>query len=232
MTANATRLLPSILSADFNRLGEEIAAAEAAGADAIHIDVMDGQFVPNISLGLPIVAAARRATRLPLDVHLMIDRPERYVAEFVRAGATWVTVHVECAPNLDRTLQLVREHGARVGIALNPGTPPAALDEVLPDADLVLVMTVNPGFGGQRFLDRQVAKVAKIRHALDRVNQRALLAVDGGITVHNVATAMTAGADSVVAGTAVFGAGQPVAQAVAQLRAAMAQGLAERPGIL
>lgn len=226
------RLSPSLLAADFNRLGEEIAAVEAAGASAIHIDVMDGHFVPNISLGLPIVAAARRATRLPLDVHLMIDRPERYLEAFIGAGADWLTVHIEGAPHIDRTLEQIREGGGLAGIALNPGTPVAALEEVLARIDLVLVMSVNPGFGGQQFIARQRGKISAVRAALDRVNPHAVLSIDGGITVDNVASVVTAGADTVVAGSAVFGAGQPVAEAVSNLLVAMARGVAARPGIL
>lgn len=226
------RLSPSLLAADFTRLGEEIAAVEAAGVDAIHIDVMDGHFVPNISLGLPVVAAARRATRLPLDVHLMIDRPERFVAEFVYAGADWLTVHVEGAANIDRTLEQIREAGALAGVAVNPGTPVSALEEALTRVDFVLVMTVNPGFGGQRFIERQLVKVANTRAAIDRLNSRATLAVDGGITADNVGAAVTAGADTIVAGSAVFGTGLPAAAAVAELRAAMSRGYAARPGIL
>lgn len=231
-SSGQTRLSPSLLAADFTRLGEEIAAVEAAGADAIHIDVMDGQFVPNISLGLPVVAAARRATRLPLDVHLMIDRPERFVAEFAGAGADWLTVHVEGAPNLDRTLEQIGEVGALAGVAVNPGTPVSALDEVLARVDFVLVMTVNPGFGGQRFIERQLAKIAHTRAAIERLNARATLAVDGGITLDNVGAVVTAGADTIVAGSAIFGTGQPAGKMVADLRAAMSRGFAARPGIL
>lgn len=231
-TDGQARLSPSLLAADFTRLGEEIAAVEAAGVDAIHIDVMDGHFVPNISLGLPIVAAARRATRLPLDVHLMIDRPERYLEEFINAGAGWITVHVEGAPNLDRTLERIHELGALAGVAVNPGTPVTALEEALARVDFVLVMTVNPGFGGQRFIERQLVKVAHTRAAIERLNPRATLAVDGGITRDNVGAVVTAGAGTIVAGSAVFGTGQPAGTAVAGLRAAMSRGFAARPGIL
>ncbi|MGN6362232.1 MAG: ribulose-phosphate 3-epimerase, partial [Thermomicrobiales bacterium] len=161
------RLAPSILAADFARLGEQIAAAEAAGADAIHVDVMDGLFVPNLGIGLPILAAVRRVTALPLDVHLMIERPERYLEEFVAAGADWITVHVEGGTHLHRTLTQIRQLGARPGVTLNPATPAAALSEVLGLVDLVLVMSVNPGFGGQHFIESQLAKIATLRALLD-----------------------------------------------------------------
>jgi ribulose-phosphate 3-epimerase len=224
------RLAPSILAADFTRLGDQIAAAEAAGADAIHFDVMDGHFVPNISIGLPVLAAVRRATRLPIDVHLMIDRPERYLDDFVRAGADWLTVHAEGAIHLHRTLGAIRALGARPGVTLNPGTPPDTLSEVLPLVDLVLVMTVNPGFGGQAFIEGQIAKIAALRAALDAVNPGAILSVDGGVGPENVARVVTAGADQVVAGSAVFNDRETVAEAVAALRAAMAEGAARRAG--
>lgn len=221
-------LSPSILAADFTRLGEQIAATEAAGAVAIHIDVMDGHFVPNLSLGLPIVAAARRATTLPLDVHLMIDRPERYLAEFVAAGANWLTVHVEGGTHLDRTLTRIRELGALAGVTLNPATPAAALDEVLPIVDLVLVMTVNPGFGGQRFIERQLAKLATLRATLDARGYPAVLSADGGINAENVASVVAAGANLIVAGSAVFNDRHGVDEAVDALRAGMARGVAAR----
>ena len=218
------RLAPSILSADFLRLGEEIAAAEAAGADVIHFDVMDGLFVPNISIGLPILAAARRATGLPIDVHLMIERPERYLEAFVEAGADWLTIHVEGAIHLHRTLSQIRELGAKAGVTLNPGTPAAALDEVLPIVDLALVMSVNPGFGGQAFIESQLAKITALRATLDRVNPGAILAVDGGVHAENVARVIAAGADQVIAGSAVFNEQQTVDEAVAALRAGMTAG--------
>jgi ribulose-phosphate 3-epimerase len=226
--ATAVRLSPSILAADFTRLGEQIAAAEAAGADAIHVDIMDGIFVPNISIGLPVVAAVRRATRLPLDVHLMIDRPERYLAEFVEAGASWLTVHVEGALHLHRTLTQIRALGARVGVTLNPATPPGALVEVLPLVDIVLVMTVNPGFGGQEFIESQLAKIAALRAMLDGGDYQAALSADGGIGPENVAQVIAAGADTIVAGSAIFNEHESVAAAVAAMRGAMAAGAAQR----
>lgn len=224
------RLAPSILSADFARLGEQIAEAEAAGADAIHFDVMDGNFVPNISIGLPVLAAVRRITRLPIDVHLMIERPERYLADFVQAGADWLTVHIEGSTHLYRTLTQIRELGAHPGVTLNPGTPPAALAEVLPIVDATLVMTVNPGFGGQAFIEGQLAKIAALRAALDRVNPGARLAVDGGVHAANIAAVVAAGAEQIIAGSAVFNHEQSVAEAIAELRRGIADGLAQRAG--
>jgi ribulose-phosphate 3-epimerase len=214
------RLSASILAADFAHLGAQVAAAEAAGVDAIHIDVMDGLFVPNISIGLPILEAVRRVTRLPLDVHLMIERPERYLAEIVQAGADWVTVHVEGAHHLHRTLTHIRDLGAHPGVTLNPGTPPDALSEVLGMADLVLVMTVNPGFGGQRFIEGQLPKIAALRAALDALGSDAILSVDGGVGPGNAARVVAAGATQLVAGSAIFNDEQSVAEAVRALRAA------------
>ena len=219
------RLAPSILAADFARLGEQIAAAEAAGADAIHVDIMDGIFVPNISIGLPVVAAARRATQLPLDVHLMIDRPERYLADFVEAGASSLTVHVEGALHLYRTLTQIRELGAQAGVVLNPATPPGALAEVLPLVDVVLVMTVNPGFGGQTFIPRSESKVRAVRALLRREGNPAPIEVDGGIDVRTAPGIVAAGADILVAGHAVFGAPDPE-RAIRDLRAAAAAAVA------
>ncbi len=224
----APRLAPSILSADFLQLGAEIAAAEAAGADVIHFDVMDGCFVPNISIGLPVLAAVRRATTLPIDLHLMIAHPERYLDAFVAAGADWVTVHIEEATHINRTLSQIRLLGAHPGITLNPGTPAAFLNEVLPIVDQVLVMSVNPGFGGQSFIESQLAKIANLRATLDQVNPDAILAVDGGIHAENVETVIAAGADQVIAGSAIFNEQQSVAEAVAALRVGMNAGWAIR----
>jgi ribulose-phosphate 3-epimerase len=214
------RLSASILAADFARLGADIAEAEAAGVDALHIDIMDGLFVPNISIGLPVLEAVRRVTRLPLDVHLMIDRPERYLAEIVQAGADWVTVHVEGAHHLHRTLTLIRDLGAHPGVTLNPGTPSGALSEVLGMVDLVLVMTVNPGFGGQRFIEGQLPKIAALRGVLDESGSDAILSVDGGVGAGNAARVVAAGATQLVAGSAIFNDEQSVAEAVAAMRAA------------
>ena len=204
----STRIAPSILSADFTRLGEQIAEAEAGGADWIHVDVMDGHFVPNITIGPLIVEAARRSTRLPLDVHLMIENPDRYLDEFVTAGAAWLTVHQETCPHLQRTVQKIRELGARPGVAVNPSTPVESLVDVLPFVDLILVMTVNPGFGGQRFIEECLAKVARLARQLEsRGLSHVQIEVDGGIDPTTAPRVVAAGASVLVAGSAVFGQG-------------------------
>jgi len=204
---------PSILAADFGRLALEIEAVERAGADWIHVDVMDGRFVPNITLGPPIVKAARAATKLPLDVHLMIVEPERYVADFVKAGANVVSVHVEASPHLHRTLSQIRELGAKAGVVLNPHTPAESIQHVLELCDLILVMSVNPGFGGQSFISDVVAKLAAIRRMLDERGLDAELEIDGGISAKTAGVAAGAGARVLVAGSAVFGANQKGAEA-------------------
>jgi ribulose-phosphate 3-epimerase len=197
-------LAPSILSADFTRLGEELAACEAAGADWIHVDVMDGHFVPNITMGPFIVEACRRVTKLPLDVHLMIEKPERHLEAFARAGASHITVHVEACPHLHRTLQQIKSLGCKAGVALNPGTPAAALDAVVGEADLILVMSVNPGYSGQKFIPATVARVRAIRTQLNALKSSAWLEVDGGIDVDTLPKMKQAGATAFVAATAVF----------------------------
>ncbi len=215
------KLAPSILSADFAVLGEEIARVEAAGADQLHVDVMDGRFVPNITIGPVVVGAIRKRTRLPLDVHLMIVEPERYLGEFVSAGADLVTVHLEACPHLQRTLVQIRELGARAGVALNPATPPDALRYVLDDLDLVLVMSVNPGFGGQTFIPAAYAKIREIRGL---VGARPIeVSVDGGIKLEHVRPLAEHGATTLVAGSAIFGAPDPAA-AVRAMRAAAGRG--------
>ena len=212
------RIAPSILAADFTEIGLAVREAEAAGADLIHIDVMDGQFVPNISIGASVVKAIRQVTTLPLDVHLMIDRPERYLADFVRAGADWVTVHPEATTHLHRTLCRIKELGVQAGVALNPATGEDVLQYLLPELDLILVMTVNPGFGGQKFITGMLPKIRKLRSWLDETQSKAWLSVDGGINVETAAEVIAAGADMVVAGSAIFRYPLGIAQAIADLR--------------
>lgn len=197
-------LAPSILSADFTRLGEQLQTCQAAGADWIHVDVMDGDFVPNITIGPLVVEACKRATHLPLDVHLMISQPERHLEAFARAGADRLTVHVETCPHLHRTLQQIASLGVKPGVTLNPSTPATALQHILPLVDLVLVMTVNPGFGGQRFIPQMLPKIAEIRRMLDALQSPAWLEVDGGISADTLASVRQAGATAFVAGNAVF----------------------------
>jgi len=199
-------IAPSILSADFSRLGEEIRAVERAGADWIHIDVMDGHFVPNITIGPGVVSSLRKTTALPFDVHLMIARPEAYIDAFAAAGADVITVHAEAATHLHRAVCAVRERGIKAGVSLNPATPLAAVEEILGDMDLLLIMTVNPGFGGQRFISSLLPKIARARRMIDASAPGVILQVDGGITVENIAAASRQGADCFVAGAAVFGA--------------------------
>jgi len=211
------KISPSILSADFAALASDIARVEAGGADQLHVDVMDGRFVPNITIGPLVVAAIRKRTRLPLDVHLMIVEPERYVAEFVAAGADMVTVHVEACTHLQRTLAHIRELGARAGVALNPSTPPSALEYVLDDLDLVLVMSVNPGFGGQSFIPSAHRKIRELRKLLG--DRPVDVSVDGGVKAGLAKSLAEDGASTLVAGSAVFGAADPAA-AVRAIRAA------------
>jgi len=205
------KIAPSILSADFAALGHDIARVEAGGADQLHVDVMDGRFVPNITIGPVVVAAIRKRTRLPLDVHLMIVEPERYIPEFVAAGADMVTVHAEACPHLQRTLAQIRELGARAGVALNPSTPPDALEYVLDDLDLVLVMSVNPGFGGQTFIPSTHRKIRDIRVLLGDRHRRVEVSVDGGVKADLAKALANAGASTLVAGSAIFGAADPAA---------------------
>jgi len=201
---NKSLLAPSILSADFTRLGEELAACESAGADWIHVDVMDGHFVPNITMGPFIVEACKRVTKLPLDVHLMIENPERHLEAFAKAGASNITVHIETCPHIHRTLQYIKSLGCTAGVALNPGTPASAMETVLGEADLILVMSVNPGYSGQKFIASTVAKVREIRKKLDALKPSAHIEVDGGIDPKTLPKMKKAGADVFVAATAVF----------------------------
>ena len=212
------RIAPSILAADFCRLGEQVAAAEAAGADRLHIDVMDGQFVPNISIGLPVVRSLRQATRLPLEVHLMIVAPERFIGAFARDGSDTIIVHQETCPHLHGTIQQIRSLGKSPGVAINPATPTSLLDEILDYVDLVLVMTVNPGFGGQEFIASTLRKIAQLRQAIDRLARPCDLEVDGGIDPETAPRVVAAGANVLVAGTAIFRAPEPVAAAIQRLR--------------
>lgn len=198
-------IAPSILSADFGRLADEVKAIERAGADYVHVDVMDGRFVPNLTLGPVIVAAVKRATTLPLDVHLMIVEPEKYIDDFVKAGANILTVHVETCPHLNRTLQHIRQAGARPSVALNPATPLSAIEEVLTDVEMILLMSVNPGFGGQKFIPGTLDKIRRLRQILDARRLTVDIEVDGGINPETAKDAIAAGANVLVAGSAVFG---------------------------
>jgi ribulose-phosphate 3-epimerase len=216
------KIAPSILSADFAALADDIARVERAGADQLHVDVMDGRFVPNITIGPVVVEAIRKRTRLPLDVHLMIVEPERYLGDFVAAGADIVTVHVEACPHLQRTLAQVRERGARAGVALNPATPPDGLRWVLDDLDLVLVMSVNPGFGGQRFIPSAYEKLRAVRGLL--ADRRVDLSVDGGVKVEHVSSLVAHGATVLVAGSAIFAAPDPGIEVARMKRAAATAG--------
>ncbi len=218
---NLIRIAPSILSADFARLGEQVRAAQDAGADVIHVDVMDGHFVPNITIGPLVVRAVRRVTTLPIDVHLMIEHPEQYVDAFADAGADLLTVHPEATVHLHRVLQQIRSLGVRAGVSLNPATPEDCLRYVLPYIDLILVMTVNPGFGGQTLIPEALEKVLAIRRMLDMAGSQAWLSVDGGIDPSTAPDAVAHGADMLVAGSAVFGAPEGVAAAIRALREAI-----------
>lgn len=197
-------IAPSILSADFARLGDEIAAVEAAGADLLHVDVMDGHFVPNLTIGPPIVESLRKVTALPLDVHLMVTNPDAVIPDFAQAGANYLTVHTETCPHLHRTVQCIKERGVKAGVTLNPSTSLSTLEEVVADVDLVLIMSVNPGFGGQSFIPSCLDKIRRARQLLDRIGSHALLEVDGGIKIENVGDVLKAGADVLVAGSAIF----------------------------
>ena len=215
-------IAPSILSADFSRLNEEIAAVERGGAGILHVDVMDGHFVPNITIGLPVVKSIARATSLPIDAHLMISEPGRYAEQFVEAGAKMVSVHVEADAHLHRTLESIRSAGALAGVVINPATPVESLTEALSFADYVLVMSVNPGFGGQRFIPTSIDKVRRLRRMIEERNLPTRIEIDGGIDADNIASVVAAGAEIIVAGSAVFGSGAPE-KAVKELREATVQ---------
>ena len=214
------KLAPSILSADFARLGEQIAEVARAGADYIHVDVMDGHFVPNITIGAPVVASIRRVTSLPLDVHLMIEHPERYISDFVKAGADVITVHVEASPHLQSTIRLIKELGAKAGVSLNPATPLSAVDEFIHHVDLILIMSVNPGFGGQSFIPETLPRIANMRKILDNRKPGVELEVDGGINADNAPDIVEAGATVLVAGNSIFRAEDGISGAIQRLREA------------
>ena len=217
--SNRVFIAPSILAADFVRLADEIAAVEGGGADFLHVDVMDGHFVPNLTIGPPVIESIKKVTKLPLDVHLMITNADMCIPEFVAAGADYVTVHVEACPHLHRTIQSIKERGAKAGVTLNPATSVTTLDEILPEVDLVLIMSVNPGFGGQKFIPSVLSKIKAVRERLDRIQSRALLEVDGGVKVDNAAQILAAGADVLVAGSAIFSS-RDYAGTIAAMRAA------------
>ena len=204
MAQQKIQIAPSILSADFLSLGAEIRAAEKAGADMIHVDIMDGHFVPNITIGPFIVEFVRRATRLPLDVHLMIAQPDMYLEDFIKAGADYLTVHCEAAVHLHRTVQVIKEHGIHAGVSLNPATPVSSLEQIASDVDLILVMSVNPGFGGQSFIRQSLEKIAKVKQIIQEKKSSALLEVDGGVKLDNARDIVSAGADALVMGSAFF----------------------------
>ena len=209
MKSRPVQIAPSILSADFAALGRDIAAAERGGADLIHVDVMDGHFVPNITIGPPVVRAIRRVATRPLDVHLMIEDPDRFIEEFVAAGASMVSVHVEVVRHLNRTVSFIRKLGAKAGVVINPATPASSLEDIAPDVDFVLVMSVNPGFGGQAFIPHSLEKLRRVRSVLDGARSSALIEIDGGIDQSNVADVVAAGANILVAGQAIFGSSDP-----------------------
>jgi ribulose-phosphate 3-epimerase len=223
------RIAPSILSADFGRLAEDVARVEEAGADWIHVDVMDGHFVPNLTLGPGVTAAVRKSTSLPVDVHLMIANPDRLIEVFVDAGADRITVHQEAAPHLNRCLEQIRKAGARPGVALNPSSPVSLLEDVVHDLDLLLIMTVNPGFGGQAFLPGSTAKIARARALLNGAGSEAVLQVDGGVDARTIGACAVAGANNFVAGSAVYGHPDGAAAGIETLRHALAAAGANRP---
>ena len=227
MTYARIEIAPSILASNFARLGDEINKVEEGGADVIHVDVMDGHFVPNISLGVPVVASLRKATRLPLDVHLMIEQPEEYIEDFIRAGADRVLVHQEATAHLDRALEMIRENGAQAGAVINPATPVIMLSDVLDKLDTVLVMSVNPGFGGQKFIPNSFEKIRQLNQWRARYNASFRIEVDGGVDLGNAGELAQAGANTFVAGTSIFHTSDPAA-ATRQLRKLATEALSQR----
>lgn len=212
------KLAPSILSADFSRLGTQIDEAEKAGADWIHVDVMDGHFVPNITIGPPVVKAIRSCTSLPLDVHLMIESPEKYIKQFADAGSNIITVHAEASTHLHRTVESIKELGIKVGVSIKPASPLELLDEILPSLDLVLIMSVNPGFGGQKYIKGSEKKVKRLRKKIDELGIACLIEIDGGITAELAPTVISAGADVLVAGSAIFNKKETIAEAIVRIK--------------
>jgi ribulose-phosphate 3-epimerase len=227
MTYARIEIAPSILAANFAKLGDDVRVVEEAGADVIHVDIMDGHFVPNISLGIPVLASLRKATRLPLDVHLMIEQPELYIEDFIRAGGSRILVHQEATVHLDRALAMIRELGAEAGAAINPATPVGMLTEVLDKVDTVLVMTVNPGFGGQKFIPNTYEKIRQLNQMRARYNASFRIEVDGGVDPENTAELAQAGANTFVAGTSIFHTADPAA-ATRQLKKLATQALSQR----
>ncbi len=227
MTIPVIEIAPSVLAADFSRLGEEIAAVERGGARILHVDVMDGHFVPNISIGVPVVSSLRKATTLVLDVHLMIAEPDRYVGAFADAGADMISVHQEATPHLHRVLAAIQERDIEAGVVLNPATPVAALSEVLPAVDFVLVMSVNPGFGGQTFIPGSLEKIRQLKELRSRYNYDYRIEVDGGLGLDNVADVVRAGGEIIVAGTSIFHTPDP-AEAVRRMRQVASEALAQK----
>jgi len=221
--SNLIKLAPSILSADFARLGEQVAEATKAGADYVHIDVMDGHFVPNITIGAPVVASLRRWTHLPLDVHLMIEHPEQYISDFANSGANIITVHVEACPHLHRIIQSIKEAQVKAGVALNPATPLGSVEEIISRVDLILIMSVNPGFGGQVFIPETLGKVARLRRILDDKDSNAELEVDGGITIENAPSLVKAGASTLAIGNSIFKTKAGISQALQNIREVVSQ---------
>jgi ribulose-phosphate 3-epimerase len=227
MSYQRIEIAPSILASDFAHLADEVRKVEEGGADVLHVDVMDGHFVPNITLGIPVVASLRKATRLPLDVHLMIEQPEEYIEDFIKAGANRVLVHEEATAHLDRALEMIREHGAQAGAVINPATPVMMLSDVLDKLDTVLVMSVNPGFGGQKFIPNAFAKIRQLNQMRTRYNAAFRIEVDGGVEPENVGQLAKAGANTFVAGTSIFHTPDPAA-AARQLRKLATKALKQR----
>lgn len=212
------KLAPSVLSANFAQLDREIKKIESAGADVVHLDVMDGHFVPNITIGPPVVASIRQCTQMPLDAHLMIEHPERFLDDFIKAGVNWLSVHVEADVHIDRTLNYLKSKGVKAGVAINPGTSLTSLDEILPIVDYVLIMTVNPGFGGQKFIPSMLKKISQLRETIVLKGYRARIEVDGGIGPDNLGDVLSAGAEIIVAGSAIFSAQKDASEAVLEMK--------------